>query len=1262
MPCRLCLSGHDGRLSPYFLAGVIMAGRTEEITVLVRHVRWPIAGKDFCIVDGTIIGGPSGGDPNDHNQNNQPISLVGNHEPPTDGYRSSQSEESLRELRSQCEYRFFGTWKKHAKYGRQFAFDTFVFARPHSRAAVINYLQKCPHVGHATAVAIWNQFGPDSVRVLRETPQVVADVLCVGGRFNREKAAEAAVKLASMAKLESCTMELMELLDGRKFRKTTVSRAIKRWGNRAAQMIRDNPYLLMAFPGCGFQLCDAMYLDLGHNPARTKRQVLCAWHACVKDRGGHTWLPFAEISRHIADRISGSGPGGGGGSSGDGDDIDSNGNSNQSTRAKPERAIAVGARHGIIATRRDCVACGGVGQVLEPDLWGRECQSQLFPCEACNGTGGRLWVAEGRRATDEEFVARKVAEMMRWGADWPALDHPAFERLSDHQRENLEKALRGSLCSLGGSPGVGKTFVVASLVKALINIHGPGMIGVCAPTGKAAVRCGESLRQQGVSGIEPKTIHRLLGVESNEDGEGWKFVYNSRNPLPYKTVICDECFVYEQRIWTENGKEKIGAIVNGKKTVRVWSLNKETNQFELKPIVRWIKRELKSDVIEITCAVHVSKHGTRQIRCTPDHKILTPSGYVRAGDLAVGDSVIARCVEPSQQQKSIIIGSLLGDGSLRRAAKNTPRMSFCQGIKQREYLEYKHKLAGSLASKIKRTISKSGFRDDCLTESVHFNLRCTDFTRHLFNLKLASESPTRRGQWSPSDELIESVDPLALAVWYLDDGCLDARELTDGSMSCYAHIYCNMFSENDCRRLADGLNRKFNFGCVIGSKSGYWHIAFGKEATRKLFSVIRHHVPACMSHKLDGECFAKAEYVPHAEASSVKITSIRPYTLPNDHQSKHVYDIEVADNHNYIAGNIVVSNCSMVDLPLFGSLLSAIGRGTQLLLTGDVLQLAPVGHGAPLRDLTKTIPYGEFREIRRNAGTIVRACAEIRDGIPFHSDSKIDLSSESPKNLRFVRADKHDAPRRLIELVRSLKSNPKCDPIWDVQVLVALNKSSSMGRERLNELLQNELNSDGYTVDGCGFRVGDKVVQLSNAWLELADGGKSIDEKVMVANGEFGRVLTITNSHLVVEFPYPSRKVSVQWFKRAKQLTFTEASNQSAEQNGDDKSLSGGMDLDLGYAATVWKYQGSQCPVVILVIDEHPGATGPNGNSDAHFVYTGISRAEKACFIVGKESTTHAICKRFGINKRKTFLSELLTQYLNQNRRVSTETQEANTI
>lgn len=1198
-----------------------MAGCTEEITVLVRYARWPITGKDFCIVDGTIVGG---------DRNGQSVSLVGNHEPPTDGYRSSQSEESLRELRSQCEYRFFGLWKKHAKYGQRFAFDTFVFARPHSRSAVINYLQKCPHIGHATATAIWNQFGPDSVRVLRETPHIVSDVLGIGGRFSHEKATKAAAKLASMERLESCTMELMELLDGRKFRKTTVARAIKRWGNRAAQVIRDNPYLLMAFPDCGFQLCDAMYLDLGHDPARTKRQVLCAWHACVKDRGGNTWLPFADISRHISDRIG----------AGAGESL--------SKLANPERAIAVGSRHGIIATRRDCVACGGMGEVLEPDLWGNEGQSQLFPCEACNGTGGRLWVAEGRRARDEEFVARRVAEMMRWEADWPPLDHGAFERLSDHQRENLVKALTGSICSLGGSPGVGKTFVVASLVKALIDIHGLGTIAVCAPTGKAAVRCGESLRQQGVVGIEPRTIHRLLGVESNEDGQGWRFLHNERNPLPYRTVICDECFVYEQRIWTENGKEKIGAIVNGKKPVRVWSLNKETNQFELKPIVRWLKRELKSGIIEITCAVHGSKHGTRQVRCTPDHKILTPKGYIRAGDLEVGDSVIARCIDPSQQQKSIIIGSLLGDGSLKRAAKNTPRMSFCHGIKQREYLEYKHKLAGSLASKITRTISKSGFRNDCSTESVYFVLRCTDFTRHLFNLKLAAESPTRYGQWSPSDELIDSIDDLALAVWYLDDGSLETRQLTDGGKSYYARIYCNMFSKEDCQRLADGLNRKFGFGCTIGSKSGYWHIAFGKESSQKLFSVIRQHVPACMSFKLDGECSAKAEYLAHSESSPVTITSIRPYTPPSDYQSKHVYDIEVADNHNYIAGNIVVSNCSMVDLPLFGSLLAAIGRGTQLLLTGDVLQLAPVGHGAPLRDLTKLIPYGEFREIRRNAGTIVRACAEIRDGIPFRSDSKIDLSAESPKNLRFVRADKHDAPRRLIELVRNLKANPKCDPIWDVQVLVALNKSSSMGRERLNELLQNELNPDGHTVEGCGFRVGDKVVQLSNAWLDLADSGMSLDEKVMVANGEFGRVLSITNSRLVVEFPYPSRKVSVQWFKRAKQSPSDASDNQSASQDGDDKSSSGGMDLDLGYAATVWKYQGSQCPVVILVIDEHPGATGPNGNSDAHFVYTGISRAERACFIVGKESTAQAICKRFGINKRKTFLSEILTQYLNR--------------
>jgi len=103
-----------------------------------------------------------------------------------------------------------------------------------------------------------------------------------------EKPVDIAAALEQKAHIEAASIELMELLDRRGFPKATAKRCLDLWGNESAGIIRRNPYTLMQFRGCGFKLTDAMYLDLGHNPGRIKRQALCAWHTLAVDQVGHT--------------------------------------------------------------------------------------------------------------------------------------------------------------------------------------------------------------------------------------------------------------------------------------------------------------------------------------------------------------------------------------------------------------------------------------------------------------------------------------------------------------------------------------------------------------------------------------------------------------------------------------------------------------------------------------------------------------------------------------------------------------------------------------------------------------------------------------------------------------------------------------------------------------------------------------------------------------------------------------------------------------
>lgn len=116
--------------------------------------------------------------------------------------------------------------------------------------------------------------------------------------------------------------------------------------------------------------------------------------------------------------------------------------------------------------------------------------------------------------------------------------------LSPHQLEQADIATSGRICILTGGPGVGKTFVAASITSDAVASHGVDQVRVCAPTGKAAVRITEALQACGLPGVaslQATTIHRMLGVSRDgHDGDGWGFHHNSGNPLPARVVVVDE--------------------------------------------------------------------------------------------------------------------------------------------------------------------------------------------------------------------------------------------------------------------------------------------------------------------------------------------------------------------------------------------------------------------------------------------------------------------------------------------------------------------------------------------------------------------------------------------------------------------------------------------------------------------------------------------------------------------------------------------------
>lgn len=335
---------------------------------------------------------------------------------------------------------------------------------------------------------------------------------------------------------------------------------------------------------------------------------------------------------------------------------------------------------------------------------------------------------------------------------------------------------------------------------------------------------------------------------------------------------------------------------------------------------------------------------------------------------------------------------------------------------------------------------------------------------------------------------------------------------------------------------------------------------------------------------------------------------------------------------------LIVDESSMIDTGLMADLLDACAIGTQVLLVGDPFQLPPVGHGAPLRDiLAAGVSQGELTEVRRNAGLIVRACAAIKSGSRPSTADRFDLDADNPANLRFMECPSEQILDQIEDVLLAFK---KFDPVRDAQILVATNEKSGVSRKAVNERLGRVLNPDGRRERGVPFAVGDKVICTTNSKLRNATPvGKFRDPKMAedtgyyqvlndsesyVANGEIGYVLAVGQGGMVVMLG-----TKIVWVAKSKPRA------EDSDSDGASAPTGGMGDWEPAWAITGHKSQGSEWPVVIVVADK-----GGASVADRNWWYTTISRASKACLIVGDRAAFDAQCRRQSLTHRKTFLVE----------------------
>jgi exodeoxyribonuclease V alpha subunit len=380
-------------------------------------------------------------------------------------------------------YAFHGGWENTPERGYRFRFSTFVpFARL-SKTAVVKYLGELTDVfTPRVAGRIYDKLGPECLDRLREDPVSVA----VDLGLPPEACSAASDDLRRDQRLASTRLALFGLFEKRGFPGKIIGDALRRWGERAPDVVRKNPFKLLPLSGAGFKRCDRLWTDLGLPRDAARRAVACTEHILLGDTAGHTWLKASAVGAKL-------------------------------------RASAPGADD-VLAFRVATRAC----RVRK--RW---------------DAAGELWLAGYARAAAEERVAGAVRRLMAGRAEWPTGEVPVSRADGDklprpHQIDRLLRATRRPIGILIGGPGTGKSHVTAFLMKAIIRRFGEGEVLACAPTGKAAVRMTQALSLAGI-GLTARTIHSTLEIGRNgRDGDGWGFKRNARNPLDAKFVFADE--------------------------------------------------------------------------------------------------------------------------------------------------------------------------------------------------------------------------------------------------------------------------------------------------------------------------------------------------------------------------------------------------------------------------------------------------------------------------------------------------------------------------------------------------------------------------------------------------------------------------------------------------------------------------------------------------------------------------------------------------
>ncbi len=376
------------------------------------------------------------------------------------------------------------------------------------------------------------------------------------------------------------------------------------------------------------------------------------------------------------------------------------------------------------------------------------------------------------------------------------------------------------------------------------------------------------------------------------------------NQLREKIGVMFGCLSYGTRVVLADGTtEKIGKIVDQRLPVEVLSYDPETDATVARKVVSWFDNGVADRFLQFTVEKSGS-NGRAQFAATENHLVRTPGGWRQAGELLVGDRVMtAETHRLGDQQWQVVLGSLLGDGNLspNRRDRNGVRFRLGHGARQAPYLDWKVDLLGNVP--VSRRVGLRG--------AVF-----ADFTPLPELGELQRAVYLVPGRKTITEEYLKALTPLALAIWFMDDGSMTVRskglqERTRGG-SARVQFCIEAMTEGSRDRLVSYLRDTHGLD-VAWRRAGAAQkavLTFTTESSRRFLDLVAPYVHPSMDYKLLPSQRGRFDVVPELAEPVVRPVPARVLDIhvKPPTRSMRKFDIEVEGCHNYLADGVMVHN------------------------------------------------------------------------------------------------------------------------------------------------------------------------------------------------------------------------------------------------------------------------------------------------------------------------------------------------------------------